>query len=68
MTKQSFKLFDFQILDRAKEDAIINSDSSDDSSLDNEDVKFKAKKDNKKFEIQMFGLNEQGKTCFFICK
>jgi DNA polymerase elongation subunit (family B) len=58
MTAQEFKLFEFNV---------YNDKGSDQSSSDDDDVvEFAKKQDKSRFMIQMFGINEQGKTCSVI--
>ncbi len=52
---QFFKLFDFNVFNDKSDD----NDGSDDG-------EYIAKKDNTNFMIQMFGINEQGKTCSIL--
>ena len=51
---RSFRLIDFQFYDKE------NAESSDDSS---DEEKYKIKRNEKEFIIQMFGINEKGETC-----
>jgi DNA polymerase elongation subunit (family B) len=57
VTTKSFRLFDFNIYDDLKSNILNNGTSS---GSENDDYKTK---ENRKFIIQMFGINEQGKTC-----
>ena len=50
----SFRIFDFNVLNEKEQ-----TDSSEDES-------YKVKKDNSKFVIQMFGINEHGESCSII--
>ena len=61
ITSRSFKLLDFNIYD--KEPDVGGKGDSDSSSGD--EKKFNMK-DNKRFVIQMFAINEMGKTCSII--
>jgi DNA polymerase elongation subunit (family B) len=54
---RSFKLLEFGIKDVKKEEEDLS-----------EEPKKKEKKDNLEFSIQMFGMNEKGKTCSIIVK
>ena len=58
---KSFRLFDFNIYNDKKF-------TEDDDSDDNDSSKFKVKKDNNIFMIQMFGINEKGETCSIIAE
>ena len=51
---RSFRLIDFQFYDKD------SSEKSDDSS---DEEKYKIKRNEKEFIIQMFGINEKGETC-----
>ena len=53
--RKSFRMFDFHAYDET-ENTEYGSDNSDDG-------KYKQYTDNKKFIIQMFGVNEKGETC-----
>ena len=57
--RKSFRLFDFNIYD---EDKIGSSDDSD-SSENSEVNEYTPLTDEKSFIIQMFGVNEKGDTC-----
>jgi len=57
---KQFRLIDFHTYDESSKK--IES-GSDDSSVDDEKTKKTVKKDDFKFIIQMFGLNEKGETC-----
>ena len=59
ITEKSFRLLDFNIYDEVEQ-----HDTSSDSENGEE---YKYKKDEKRFKIQMFGINEKGETfCVFI--
>jgi len=59
ITEKSFRLLDFNIYDEVEQ-----QDTSSDSENGEE---YKYKKDEKRFKIQMFGINEKGETfCVFI--
>lgn len=62
----SFRLFEFGVKD-------VKSEEEEDPEAEEEDVdeitlRKRKKKDNMRFIIQMFGKNEQGKTCSIIVK
>ena len=61
LTTRSFKLLDFNIYDKERD--VGGTGDSDSSSGD--EKKFNMK-DNKRFVIQMFAINEMGKTCSII--
>ena len=70
---RNFKLLDFQVDDihyeEKKQHNKSESNSSDDGqSSGSDDSKFKQKIDKKLFTIQMFGINEIGKTCSITIK
>lgn len=54
---KSFRLFDFNIYDEFPSNILNNAGS------DSDDSNNKNKKEQRQFVIQMFGINEQGKTC-----
>ena len=57
--RKSFRLFDFNVYD---EDKIVSADDSDSS--DNSEInEYTPITDEKSFIIQMFGVNEKGETC-----
>ena len=64
LTSRSFKLLDFNIYDKERDKVGASTDAGD-SSSSGDDKKFSIK-DNKRFIIQMFAINETGKTCSII--
>jgi len=62
MVKKYFRLFDFNAYDE-----VVESEDSG-SGSDSEPGKFKKRKDDKVFVIQMFGVNESGETCCIYIK
>jgi DNA polymerase elongation subunit (family B) len=62
MVKKYFRLFDFNSYD----EVVVSEDSG--SGSDSEPGKFKKRKDDKVFVIQMFGVNESGETCCIYIK
>ena len=60
LNSRSFRLLDFNVYDKEREDLGGSESSSSD-----EDKKFIIS-DKKKFIIQMFGINETGKTCSIL--
>jgi DNA polymerase elongation subunit (family B) len=63
--KKSFKLVDFHIYDEESNKNSFQAMNATDENSDNSDEENvpKSFKDNSKFIIQMFGINEQGETC-----
>ena len=60
IVKKYFRLFDFNVYDEVEE--------SEDSDSGSDNGQKKYQKDNKRFVIQMFGVNEKGETCSIYVK
>jgi len=66
---KSFKLIEFNVKDyNIQKSCAYNSDSDSDASSDSDDIGNNrySKSNKKQFMIQMFGINEQGKTCSIV--
>ena len=62
----NFRIFDFNIFNEKKSNE--SSYDEDGNIIESDEEEVKTYKDNAKFMIQMFGVNEKGETCSIIAQ